>query len=113
MPLQIFNNYNRYCLQSCVHMKQERLSLWVYQTVTTFVLFVKIYSLTHFSLNADTMFVANVVTFFSAPKNLNAPRVVNLMHLVMLDTIIIFNEKLIMLKYTAGTTRKGVSGWGR
>ena len=61
-------------------MKQERLSLWVYQTVTTFVLFVKIYSLTHFSLNADTTFVANVVTFFSAPKNLNAPRVVNLSH---------------------------------
>ena len=41
-------------------MRQERLSLWVYPTVITFVLFVKIYSLTHFILNADTIFVANV-----------------------------------------------------
>ena len=94
-------------------MKQERLSLWVYQTVITFVLFVKIYSLSHFSLNAGTTFVANAVTFCLVPKKSNALHVVDLMRLVMLDTIIIFTEKSIVLKYAACTTRKGASGWGR
>ena len=37
--LRIIKTVN-YCLQSCVLMRQERLSLWVYPTVITFVLFV-------------------------------------------------------------------------
>ena len=76
-----------YLLQSCVPTKQERLSLWMNQTAITFVLFVKIYSLSHFSLNADISFVADVMIDYFALTKPNAPLVVIPMHSTMLISI--------------------------
>ena len=57
-------------------MKEERLSLWMSQTMITFVLFVKIYLLSHFNLNADTSSVTNAVNAYLPLTKLIAPRVV-------------------------------------
>ena len=61
-------------------------------------------------LNADTIFVGNVVTTYSVLVKQSAPRVVNQTYSRMLYLTKMSNVKSKVSKYAARITRKGVSG---